>query len=59
MLVSVISKGKVAPDPDKVKAIKTYLTSQIVKEMQSFLGLANYFTEYIVGYSEILRPLLR
>lgn len=57
MLGSVISEGKVSPDPDKVEAIKVYPTPRTVKEMRSFLGLANYCREYIVGYSEILRPL--
>jgi hypothetical protein len=38
-----ISQGKVAMDSEKVKAIRDWPIPTTVKDVQVFLGLANYY----------------
>ena len=44
-------------DPSKVKAIMDWPTPTNVKEVQSFLGLGNYYRRFIENYAMIARPL--
>lgn len=47
----------VRPDPDKVKAIVDLEAPSDTKELQHFLGLITYLSEYIPKLSENTRPL--
>ena len=42
---------------DKVKTIIDWPTPQRVKDIQSFLGFANFYRHFIFNYSEIVLPL--
>ena len=42
---------------DKVQIIKEWLVSKNVKEVQSFLGFANFYHRFICNYSPIVVPL--
>jgi hypothetical protein len=42
---------------DKVQTILDWLEPQKVKDIQSFLGFANFYRRFIYGYSEITTPL--
>ena len=53
----IISKGKISPDPQKVKAIECYPAPTNLKELRSFLGLMNYYHKFIPGYAAIALPL--
>ncbi|KAJ8763148.1 hypothetical protein K2173_025533 [Erythroxylum novogranatense] len=53
----VVSKGQVRMDPKKVKAIVEWQAPTTVRELRSFLGLANYYRRFIVGYSKKAAPL--
>ena len=44
---------------DKVKTIVDWLTPQKVKDIQSFLGFANFYCCFIFNYSKIVLPLNR
>ncbi len=44
---------------DKVKAILDWPVPQKVKDMQSFLGFANFYRRFIHEYSDIVIPLTR
>ncbi|KAF9762437.1 Retrovirus-related Pol polyprotein from transposon [Nosema granulosis] len=57
ILGSVVSKDRIIPDPNKVKAIKELPAPRTVREMRSFLGVANYCREYIREYAITLNPL--
>jgi RNase H-like domain found in reverse transcriptase len=46
-------------DPAKVKVIQDWPEPQKVKDIQSFLGFANFYRQYIHNYSNIVVPLTR
>ena len=53
----IVSKEGIKPDPKKTEVVKNWPRPQSLKEMRSFLGLANYFRRFIQGYSKIVAPL--
>jgi len=57
LLGHVISSNGVSPDPDKIKAVLDFPTPTKIKDVQSFLGLANYYRKFIINFSERARPL--
>ena len=46
------------PDPSKVEVEKNFPAPASLKELKSFLGLANYYRRFIKGFSEIASPLI-
>ena len=44
-------------DPRKIQAIVEWSTPKTVLELRSFLGLANYYRQFIEGYSKKTTPL--
>src|SRR5205085_8125498 len=56
-LEHVIGPDGIKPNPSLVKAIVTFPQPQTLKELQSFLGLANYYRKFIENYSRIAAPL--
>jgi len=54
----IVGRDGVKVDPDKVAVIQRWATPCNVKEVRSFLGLANYFRKYIQGYSKLVAPLI-
>jgi hypothetical protein len=55
----VIDRKGVSPDPEKVQAVMSYPAPNNIKEVQSFLGLANYYRRFIGDYAMTARPLTR
>jgi transposase InsO family protein len=53
----IISKQGLEPDPKKIEAIAEWPEPRNVKDVQSFLGLANYYRRFIKGFSEVAAPL--
>lgn len=47
----------IRPGNDKAKAVAEADTPKSLKQLRSFLGLANYFRQYIPNYSRIASPL--
>ena len=43
-------------DPHKVESIINWPTPSCVKEVQSFIGLANYYRRFINGFAKIANP---
>jgi len=52
-----IGKAGLSVDDTKVDAVKHWPVPKTVKELQSFLGLSNYFRRFIQSYSTICAPL--
>jgi len=44
-------------DPAKVAGIAEWPTPCTLKELQAFLGLCNFYQQFIKNYSTITRPL--
>ena len=53
----LVSKSGIGMDPAKVAAILEWPTPTTVKEVQSFLGFANFYKKFITHYSSLTSPL--
>ena len=53
----VVSTKGISMSPEKIKAIAEWPTPHDVKEVQSFLGFANFNRKFIEGYSKKALPL--
>ena len=53
----VITTEGVKMDPDKVKAVLEWKTPKNLKDVQAFLGFANFYRKFIAGYSKLVQPL--
>ncbi|XP_060754226.1 uncharacterized protein LOC132865708 [Neoarius graeffei] len=53
----IISSEGVSMDPSKVSAVTSWPTPTSVKELQHFLGFANFYCHFIQGFSSITIPL--
>ena len=54
---SIVENGTIRVDLDKVAAVQTWPAPTCVKEFQQFLGLANYYHEFIKNFAELAAPL--
>ncbi len=55
----ILSPEGLRMSKDKVKAILDWLVLRKVKDIQSFLGFANFYRPFIHKYSDIVIPLTR
>ena len=53
----IIGQNGVRMDPRKVTAVLEWPTPTTIKEVQAFLGFANFYRRFIEGYSKIAGPL--
>lgn len=53
----VVSEGRVSMDPEKVRAVQEWPTPTSRKELQRFLGFANFYRKFIRTFSHIASPL--
>ena len=53
----VISDKGVKMDPKKLQAVQDWPKLKTVKDVQSFLGLTNYYRKFIKNYSKVATPL--
>ena len=55
----VVSRSGVSVDPTKVEKVKNWPLPKTSREVQQFLGLANYYRRFVKGFSDIAHPLHR
>ncbi|KAF7567774.1 hypothetical protein PtrM4_143650 [Pyrenophora tritici-repentis] len=53
----IITADGIKMDPDKVSAIQDWKLPQSLKDVQAFLGFANFYRRFIRGFSDIAKPL--
>ena len=53
----VIGPEGIKMEEEKVKEVLEWPTPKCVKDVQKFLGLANYYCQFIEGFVSIARPL--
>ncbi|CAI7891433.1 unnamed protein product [Closterium sp. NIES-54] len=53
----MVSAQGVHVDPKKIEAVRTWKTPENVKELQQFLGFANYYNLFVPQYAKISTPL--
>ena len=58
-LGSIITTDEIQMDDKKVKAIREWPEPRNLKEIQAFLGFANFYRRFIQGYSQICTPLTK
>ncbi|CDO76040.1 hypothetical protein BN946_scf184891.g3 [Trametes cinnabarina] len=56
-LGAIVRPGEIAMDPVKLEGLKEWQTPTTVKQVQSFLGFANFYRRFIRGYADIAKPL--
>ncbi|GJP39194.1 hypothetical protein CLOM_g23584 [Closterium sp. NIES-68] len=53
----IVSTQGVHVDAKKIEAVRTWKTPENVKELQQFLGFANYYNRFVPQYAKIAAPL--
>ncbi|PCH39246.1 marY1-like reverse transcriptase, partial [Wolfiporia cocos MD-104 SS10] len=53
----IISDGKIMMDPKKYDGVQQWPRPTKVKEVQAFLGFANFYRRFVEGFSKIAKPL--
>jgi hypothetical protein len=53
----ILRPGEIAMEPGKVESIVNWPTPKTVKDVQSFLGLGNYYRKFIRDYSKVTKAL--
>ncbi len=53
----LVGKNGIRPDSQNVENIKNAEVSKNITELRRFLGMVQYYRQYINGYAEVARPL--
>ena len=53
----IVSKEQIKMEQEKIKAVKEWKTPIKVKDVESFLGFANFYRRFIQNFSHIAKPL--
>jgi len=57
ILEVIVGKGQVKMEQEKIKAVKEWKTPTKIKNVESFLGFANFYRRFIHNFSHTTRPL--
>jgi hypothetical protein len=49
----IIDQHGIHVDPTKIQVIRDWLAPTTLTELQSFLGLANFYLRFVLGFSHI------
>jgi len=53
----VIGQGKIKMEKDKVAGVLNWPVPKTVKDVRKFLGLANYYRQFVKDFAKLARPL--
>ena len=53
----IVRKGQVKMEQEKIKVVKEWKTPTKVKDVESFLGFANFYRQFIQNFSYTAKPL--
>jgi len=53
----VIGQGKIEMEKDKVAGVLNWPVPKTVKDVRKFLGLANYYRQFVKDFAKLARPL--
>ena len=53
----IVGKGQIKMEQEKIKAVKEWKTLTKIKDVESFLGFANFYRRFIHNFSYTARPL--
>ena len=53
----IISKDGIRMDPKKIETIQNWNTPENLKDVQAFIGFANFYRRFVKGFSRIAGPL--
>lgn len=54
----IVTPGGVVMDPIRVKTIREWPEPESYKDIQVFLGFANFYRRFVHGYSGLVQPLI-
>lgn len=57
ILGHIVSSKGITPDPEKIECVKSWPVPTCIKEIQSFLGFANYYRRFVKDFASIAAPL--
>ena len=55
----IIGQGTVAMDPAKVEAVMSWPQPEKLRDVQAFVGFANFYRRFVAGFSKLAQPLTR
>jgi len=53
----IVGKGQVKIEQEKIKAVKEWKIPTKVKNVEIFLGFANFYRRFIQNFSHMVKPL--
>ena len=53
----IIDQNGLHPNPNKIQCVQNWPVPKNVKDVQSFLGLANYYRRFVKGFAKLGTPL--
>jgi len=53
----IVGRGQVKMKQEKIKAVKEWKIPTKIKDMESFLGFANFYQHFIQNFSHTAKPL--
>lgn len=54
-----MQRGQILPDPAKVSVVAEWPTLSMHKQLQRFLGFANFYCHFKCDYRKVVAPLTR
>lgn len=57
ILGHIVSSEGIRMDPEKISAVSDRKPPENLKQLQSFLGICNYYRKFVANYSKIAAPL--